>query len=82
MKIYQNEALKRHIKEELCINPNWEERDFVSYAKKYFSGALHKIFVVGGLRGTGKTVGLLQSIKLKRSVLSLTNIVGLRIEKH
>ena len=63
MKIYQNEALKRHIEEELCINPNWEERDFVSYAKKYFSGALHKILAVGGLRGTGKTVGLLQAIK-------------------
>ncbi|MBO5354204.1 MAG: AAA family ATPase [Lachnospiraceae bacterium] len=63
MKIYQNEALKRHMEEELCINPLWKERDFVSYARKYFSGALHKILAVGGLRGTGKTVGLLQSIK-------------------
>ena len=63
MKIYQNEDLKRHIEEELCINPFWEERDFVAYAKKYFSGAFHKILAVGGLRGTGKTVGLLQAIK-------------------
>lgn len=63
MKIYQNETLKQYISEELCVDISWEERDFVPYARKYFIGSVHKILAIGGLRGTGKTIGLLQAAK-------------------
>lgn len=62
MKIYQNEELKKlYIDEE--IKNEWIERDFVAYVREYMGKAKQKILAIGGLRGTGKTTGLLQAIK-------------------
>lgn len=62
MKIYQNEELKKlYIDEE--IKNEWKERDFVAYVREYMGKAKQKILAIGGLRGTGKTTGLLQAIK-------------------
>lgn len=49
--------------QKLGINPKWEERDFVSYTRKYIQQNNLKVLAIGGLRGTGKTTGLLQAIK-------------------
>lgn len=38
------------------------ERFFVDYARHYFRSSYDKVLAIGGLRGTGKTVGLLQSL--------------------
>lgn len=38
------------------------ERFFVDYARHYFGGTNDKILAIGGLRGTGKTTGLLQAL--------------------
>ena len=62
MKVYQNQELKYFIENECQINPLWKERDFVSYARKYMHSGRHEVLAIGGLRGTGKTVGLLQSV--------------------
>ena len=60
MKIYTNHELNEYIKDN--ISDTWEERDFVAYARKYFHGRQDKIMAIGGLRGTGKTTGLLQAV--------------------
>ena len=60
MKIYTNHELNEYIKDN--ISDTWEERDFVAYARKYFHGRKDKILAIGGLRGTGKTTGLLQAV--------------------
>jgi predicted AAA+ superfamily ATPase len=62
MLVYQNEEFA-NIYKDLELDPKWGERDFVSYARDYMNRNNHKILAIGGLRGTGKTVGLLQAIK-------------------
>ena len=37
-------------------------RDFVADARDYFTSDYNKVYIVSGLRGTGKTFGLLQAI--------------------
>lgn len=62
MVIYQNETFP-NIYNELELSSTWGERDFVPYVRDYMSRSNHKVLAIGGLRGTGKTVGLLQAVK-------------------
>ena len=45
------------------FNPAWEQRDFVSQVSDFMHYRSGGIKMVSGLRGTGKTVGLMQTIK-------------------
>jgi predicted AAA+ superfamily ATPase len=53
------------------IRPSWKERDFVSSVKGYLDSSLSKVLLISGLRGTGKTVGILQAI-LGRDAVYIT----------
>lgn len=66
---YSGESLQNHfaaLKEEAMKQTNLDnvyERDFVSAIRDYcFSGTTQKVFVLSGLRATGKTFGLLQAV--------------------
>ena len=61
MQIYSDQALKEFKRETLRINPTWNRRDFAERVERHLKGRTEKILVVGGLRGTGKTVGILQA---------------------
>lgn len=56
--------LKEYYEQE--INPNWKERFFVPQIREYVNSRFRKVFLIGGLRGTGKTVGILQALPLDR----------------
>ena len=45
----------------LNIKEDWKERDFVKYVRDYFSSKTHKVLFISGLRGVGKSTGLLQA---------------------
>lgn len=62
MLIYEGKELKRYKKESLEIKDEWNERNFVKVVKIYASLRTEKVLAVGGLRGTGKTVGILQAL--------------------
>lgn len=61
MLIYEGQKLENYKRETLKINPNWNRRDFVSCVKDYINCVVEKILLIGGLLGTGKTVGILQA---------------------
>lgn len=65
MLIYTDTELKKYKAENLEIDPSWNERDFVKCVRKYVDSSTEKIFAVSGLRGTGKTVGILQAVNEK-----------------
>ncbi len=46
------------------VNTAWKERFFVREIRNYIKSDLKKVLLIGGLKGTGKTVGILQSIPL------------------
>lgn len=50
------------------ISNTWRKRDFVAEVEKYVDSALNKVLLVSGLRGTGKSVGVLQAIKDRDAV--------------
>lgn len=54
--------LKEYYRQE--INAEWKERLFVREIRNYIKSDLKKVLLIGGLKGTGKTVGILQSIPL------------------
>jgi predicted AAA+ superfamily ATPase len=56
------------------VESDWEKRDFVESISTYVAGKSMKVLVVSGLRGTGKTVGILQGVA--ESVLYLTAQAG------
>lgn len=62
MLIYKGEELEKCKTENLEIKSFWNERDFVKCVKNYINSSTEKILAVSGLRGTGKTVGILQAI--------------------
>lgn len=62
MKVYENEELVKYKKYNIEMQDSWNERDFVKAVKKYASLQTEKVLAVGGLRGTGKTVGILQAL--------------------
>ena len=50
------------------ISALWRERDFVPEIKKYMDSSLSKVLIISGLRGTGKSVGVLQAIRDRDAV--------------
>ena len=60
MIIKENDALKDYIAENVDVS--WRYRDFVDSVKMYWNSSMGCIFCLSGLRGMGKTTGLLQSI--------------------
>ena len=52
--------LKKYIG--LKVKSGWKSRDFVDFVKAYWNCTMECVLGVGGLRGMGKTVGLLQSL--------------------
>lgn len=61
MLIYSGEPLDLYKKENLQIDPDWNERDFTALVRNYLEGKTEKVLAISGLRGTGKTVGCLQA---------------------
>lgn len=61
MKVFTGSDLIIYKQDELLISSLWNRRDFVSAVQDYFTTRIEKILAVGGLRGTGKTVGILQA---------------------
>lgn len=50
------------------VNPDWKKRDFVTEVEKYINSPLNKVLLISGLRGTGKSIGVLQAINRKDAV--------------
>lgn len=50
------------------VDAAWEKRDFVFEVEKYIETSISKVLLVSGLRGTGKSVGVLQAIRNKDAV--------------
>lgn len=48
---------------DMDVNPTWKKRNFVTEVEKYIASSLYKVLLVSGLRGTGKSVGVLQAIQ-------------------
>ena len=61
MIIYEDKLLEGYKLEHLQIQPDWKRRDFTARVRRYLEGVTEKVLAVGGLRGTGKTVGILQA---------------------
>ena len=61
MLVYSGDKL--NIKYNDWLDPAWRCRDFVSEVNSYALGTTEKVLGILGLRGTGKTVGVLQAIK-------------------
>lgn len=60
MIVIQNEKLNEYISTQ--VDSAWDERDFVKLVKSYLNQTYKKILAIGGLKGLGKTVGVLQAI--------------------
>ena len=52
--------LQEYINEEISMN--WKKRDFLSVLSQYYISSCRRVLGISGLRGTGKTVGILQSL--------------------
>lgn len=63
LKIYEDSELRRYKDNNLQINPDWNKRDFVKNVIAYLDSSTEKILAISGLRGTGKTVGILQAVE-------------------
>lgn len=50
------------------VDSSWKKRDFVSEVEKYMESSLSKVLLVSGLRGTGKSIGVLQAMQGKDAV--------------
>lgn len=61
IKLYSGECLKLYT--DTVLEGIREERDFVGRLKQYLAGRINRVYAVSGLRGTGKTVGLLQAVR-------------------
>ena len=61
MKIYTGNELNDYKKVNLEFDETWEKRDFVKYVTNYFQSGNNKVLAISGLRGTGKTTGILQA---------------------
>lgn len=60
--ILSDSKLKEYYRQE--VNTEWKERLFIREIRNYIKSDLKKVLLIGGLKGTGKTVGILQSIPL------------------
>ena len=50
------------------VENDWKKRDFVEEVEKYMDCSLNKVLLVSGLRGTGKTIGVLQAMQNRNAV--------------
>lgn len=50
------------------VDSTWKKRDFVSEVEKYMDSSLNKVLLVSGLRGTGKSIGVLQAMQGRNAV--------------
>ena len=62
MLVYEGQDLEQYKRDNLGIEDYWNERNFVKYVSNYSKLKTEKVLAVGGLRGTGKTVGILQAL--------------------
>lgn len=60
MLIKEGESLREYI--DKIISPSWRQRDFVDSVKMYWKSNMECVLGLSGLRGLGKTIGLLQSL--------------------
>lgn len=65
--ILMDGELKEYYEQE--VNPNWNERFFVPQVRAFLNSHFRKVLLIGGLRGTGKTVGILQALSLDKAIL-------------
>jgi predicted AAA+ superfamily ATPase len=61
MLIYCGKELDHYKNADLRIQKTWNKRDFVTVVKNYLDSTTEKVLAILGLRGTGKTVGILQA---------------------
>lgn len=63
MLVYTGKQLDEYKKNQLQILDSWNKRDFTTGVSRYLDSSVEKVLAIGGLRGTGKTVGILQAAK-------------------
>lgn len=69
MIVVTNETLNDYaVEHPLKYNKNWAKRDFVPKLSKYMSRKNAGIKMISGLRGTGKTVGMLQALSENNAI--------------
>lgn len=61
MKVFSGIQLDEYKRNSLQIDSAWNKRDFTVGVLNYLEGSTERILAIGGLRGTGKTVGILQA---------------------
>lgn len=61
MLLYSGKDLETYKRHNLEMQDSWNSRDFCILARQYLEASTEKILAICGLRGTGKTVGLLQA---------------------
>ena len=66
MLVFAGNELEEYISEE--VESNWQRRDFLAQLELYANSKRRKVLAISGLRGTGKTVGLLQFLHKKEGV--------------
>lgn len=72
MLFLEKEKLKHYIKAQVPIE--WKQRDFVADVKEYINSPIHQVYLVSGLRGVGKTTGILQAIKDEDAVYIMVQL--------
>ena len=64
MRIIDKENYDEYVQSDQdSFNESWKQRDFVSDVKDYIQSSVRKVLIVSGLRGTGKTTGIIQALK-------------------
>ena len=53
----------KNIEREGVLDLSWNERDFVALSQDFICSKINKVLIVSGLRGTGKTTGMLQLVR-------------------
>ena len=61
MKVLSGETLENYKSNELKYKPEWNRRYFVCDVIDYLNESTEKVLAVSGLKGTGKTIGILQA---------------------
>lgn len=61
MLVFKGTELENYAFKNLQINPLWKHRDFVANVIAYINSSTERVLAIGGLRGTGKTVGIMQA---------------------
>lgn len=66
MLYFKNDELTKYVKSNVSMN--WNRRDFLTEVERYMESKLQKVLLISGLRGVGKTVGLLQAVYKKDAI--------------